>query len=60
MVAIWERIKQEPALAFGVLIAVLEAVNATLPHAPDWLQVVIAVVLAIGGAVGIRAKVTPV
>ncbi len=54
------KIRDEIALYIGVVVAALEAVTATWPGAPDYLRIVLAVVIAVAGAVGVRANVTPV
>jgi hypothetical protein len=53
------KIRSEIALYVGVVVAALEAVNAELIHPPAALRIVLAVVIAVAGALKIRASVTP-
>jgi len=54
------KIHGEIALVIGAVIAALEAVAATVPDVSDTFHVVLAVLIAVAGAVGIRQNVTPV
>lgn len=59
MVAIWERIKNEPALIFTILVTAYTAALAAGWSAPDWVMIAAAVIIALGGIFGVRANVSP-
>jgi uncharacterized protein YacL len=53
-------LKGEPAAVIGTIVAVLVAVQELALPIPAWANTVIAVMLIIAGALGIRQQVTPV
>ena len=59
MKAIWERLLNEPALIFTILVTAYTAAIAAGWAPADWVQILAAVLIAVGGVFGVRANVTP-
>jgi hypothetical protein len=57
--AIWDRFLYEPALIFTVIVTAYTAALAAGWSPADWVQIVAAVLVALGGVFGVRANVTP-
>lgn len=49
----------QPTVIIGSAVTIAEAVIATALPLPEWLKLVLGGVVAVGGILGIRAKVTP-
>jgi len=60
MRAIWNRILDEPALIFTILVVSYTAALSAGWEPAQWVLIVAAVIIAIGGVFGVRANVTPV
>jgi hypothetical protein len=53
------KIKAEVAVAIGVLLAVVNALQVAAVPLPTWTHVVVLVVTTVAASLGIRARVTP-
>jgi hypothetical protein len=52
-------LERQPAALIGTAIAVADAVLVAAVPLPEWLTAVLVAVVTVGGAFGIRSKVTP-
>jgi len=59
MKAIWNRLLDEPALIFTLLVVAYTAAISAGWEPQQWVLIAAAVVIAIGGVFGVRANVTP-
>ena len=59
MKAIWDRILNEPALIFTIIVTAYTAAIAAGWMPADWVMILAAVIIAVGGVFGLRANVTP-
>ena len=59
MRTIWNQLLNEPALVFTVVVVAYTAAIAAGWAPADWVQIVAAVIIALGGVFGVRANVTP-
>lgn len=50
----------QPAAVIGSIVAAVDAILVAAVPLPEWLTAVLVAVVTIAGALGIRAKVTPV
>ena len=60
MKAIWNRLLDEPALIFTIIVVAYTAAISAGWEPQQWVMIVAAVLIAIGGVFGVRANVTPV
>lgn len=49
----------QPVAIIGAAVTIAEAIIATALPLPEWLKLALGGVVALGGILGIRAKVTP-
>lgn len=59
MKALWDRFLNEPALIFTVLVTAYAAAIAAGWAPQEWVMIVAAVIIAIGGIFGVRQNVSP-
>jgi hypothetical protein len=52
-------LERQPAATIGTVIAVADAILVAAVPLPEWLTAVLVAVVTVGGALGIRSKVTP-
>ncbi len=55
-----DAVLREVALYVGVVVATLEAINATVVDTELWVHIVLGVLIALSGALGIRLQATPI
>jgi hypothetical protein len=53
-------IAEQPTAVIGAAVTVAEAIIATALPLPEWLKLILGGIVALGGVLGIRSKVTPV
>ena len=53
------KIKAEIAVALGVVLATVNALQVAAVPLPTWVHVVVLVVTTVAASLGIRARVTP-
>ena len=59
MKAIWNRILDEPALIFTIIVVSYAAAISAGWEPQQWVMIVAAVLIAIGGVFGVRQQVAP-